>query len=118
MHEALCRPSGTTLDTCMPRDGPPITQRTSGLALRIIQMIELTSPFLLSRRKRLSGNRVHCGCPCFETRPSDAPQHEEVFDGIEKIPHPEEAAHGSALCAARGQALQLSRRYSVAGQAE
>ena len=31
MHEALCRPSGTTLDTCMPRDGPPITQRTSGL---------------------------------------------------------------------------------------
>jgi hypothetical protein len=31
MHEALCRPSGTTLDTCMPRDRPPMTQRTSGL---------------------------------------------------------------------------------------
>ena len=31
MHEALCRPSGTTLDIRMSRDGPPITQRTSGL---------------------------------------------------------------------------------------
>ena len=33
MRDALCRPSGTTLDTCMPRGGPPITQRTSGLGL-------------------------------------------------------------------------------------
>ena len=31
MHEALCRSFGTTLDICMARDGPPITQRTSGL---------------------------------------------------------------------------------------
>jgi hypothetical protein len=34
----------------------------------------------------------------------------KVFNGIEKIPHPEEAAPGSARCAARGQAPQLSRR--------
>ena len=31
MHEALCRSSGTTLDIGMSKDGPPITQRTSGL---------------------------------------------------------------------------------------
>src|SRR6516162_10446113 len=32
MLEALCRSSGTTLDIRMSRDGPPITQRTSGLS--------------------------------------------------------------------------------------
>ena len=32
MHEALCRSSGTTLDSVHAEDGPPITQRTSGLA--------------------------------------------------------------------------------------
>jgi hypothetical protein len=31
MHEALCRSSGTTLDNVHAKDGPPITQRTSGL---------------------------------------------------------------------------------------
>jgi hypothetical protein len=31
MHEALCRPSSTTLDIVHAEDGPPITQRTSGL---------------------------------------------------------------------------------------
>jgi len=31
MHEALCRLSGTTLDSVHAEDGPPITQRTSGL---------------------------------------------------------------------------------------
>src|SRR5580692_9687874 len=31
MHEALCRSSGTTLDSVHAEDGPPITQRTSGL---------------------------------------------------------------------------------------
>ena len=31
MLEALCRSSGSTLDIRMSRDGPPITQRTSGL---------------------------------------------------------------------------------------
>jgi hypothetical protein len=31
MHEALCRPSSTTLDMVHAEDGPPITQRTSGL---------------------------------------------------------------------------------------
>jgi len=33
MHEALCRSSGTTLDSVHAEDGPPITQRTSGLRL-------------------------------------------------------------------------------------
>src|SRR6266446_10335334 len=33
-----------------------------------------------------------------------------IFDGIKKCPHPEEAAQGSALCAARGQASRPSRR--------
>ena len=32
MHEALCRSSGTILDILHDEDGPPITQRTSGLA--------------------------------------------------------------------------------------
>ena len=32
MHEALCRPSGTTLDIVHAEGGPPITQRTSGLS--------------------------------------------------------------------------------------
>src|SRR4051812_27016472 len=31
MHEALCRSFGTTLDSVHAEDGPPITQRTSGL---------------------------------------------------------------------------------------
>src|SRR5262249_16687682 len=31
MHEALCRSSGTTLDSVHAEDGPPITHRTSGL---------------------------------------------------------------------------------------
>jgi hypothetical protein len=34
----------------------------------------------------------------------------QSFDGIKKTPHPEEAAHGSALCAARGQDPRPSRR--------
>jgi len=34
----------------------------------------------------------------------------EAFDGIEEIPHPEEAALGSARSAARVQAPRLSRR--------
>ncbi len=35
MKEALCRPSGTTLDTMHDEDGPPITQRASGLEASI-----------------------------------------------------------------------------------
>ncbi len=31
MYEALCRSFGTTLDMVHDEDGPPITQRTSGL---------------------------------------------------------------------------------------
>jgi hypothetical protein len=34
MLEALCRSSGTTLDSVHAEDGPPITQRTSGLSSR------------------------------------------------------------------------------------
>jgi hypothetical protein len=33
MQEALCRPSGTTLDIVHAEDGPPITQRTSCLVV-------------------------------------------------------------------------------------
>ena len=33
MLEALCRQSSTTLDIVHAEDGPPITQRTSGLAM-------------------------------------------------------------------------------------
>ena len=33
MLEALCRQSSTTLDIVHAEDGPPITQRTSGLIL-------------------------------------------------------------------------------------
>src|SRR5712671_5701345 len=36
MHEALCRLSGTTLDSVHAEDGPPITQRTSGLKGKLI----------------------------------------------------------------------------------
>jgi hypothetical protein len=31
MYEALCRPSGTTLDILHAKGGPQITQRTLGL---------------------------------------------------------------------------------------
>jgi hypothetical protein len=33
MHEALCRSFGTTLDMVHDEGGPPLTQRTSGLAM-------------------------------------------------------------------------------------
>ena len=33
MLEALCRQSSTTLDIVHAEDGPPITQRTSGLVV-------------------------------------------------------------------------------------
>ena len=33
MLEALCRQSSTTLDIVHAEDGPPITQRTSGLGV-------------------------------------------------------------------------------------
>ena len=35
MLEALCRQSSTTLDIVHAEDGPPITQRTSGLGISI-----------------------------------------------------------------------------------
>jgi Transcriptional regulatory protein, C terminal len=49
MYEALYRPSGTTLDTCMPRGGPPVTQRTSGLALLEADGSLVTKDELLGR---------------------------------------------------------------------
>src|ERR1700748_4009433 len=52
MLEALCRSSGTTLDIRMSRDGPPITQRTSGLSgeagsVGDAQMIDLKGKYLM-----------------------------------------------------------------------
>lgn len=39
MLEALCRLSSTTLDTMHAEDGPPITQRTSGLGVESQQVV-------------------------------------------------------------------------------
>jgi hypothetical protein len=39
MHEALCRSSGTTLDSVHAEDGPPITQRTSGLDVALADLL-------------------------------------------------------------------------------
>jgi hypothetical protein len=36
MLEALCRQSSTTLDIVHAEDGPPITQRTSGLGSQLV----------------------------------------------------------------------------------
>ncbi len=36
MYEALCRPSGTTLDIVHAKGGPPITQRTWGLDVHAV----------------------------------------------------------------------------------
>lgn len=40
MLEALCRQSSTTLDIVHAEDGPPITQRTSGLGLRWVKLAQ------------------------------------------------------------------------------
>ena len=42
MLEALCRQSSTTLDIVHAEDGPPITQRTSGL-VRIHSVVRRAS---------------------------------------------------------------------------
>ena len=42
MLEALCRQSSTTLDIVHAEDGPPITQRTSGLDDETIEIIGVT----------------------------------------------------------------------------
>ena len=39
MLEALCRQSSTTLDIVHAEDGPPITQRTSGLVAIAMQFL-------------------------------------------------------------------------------
>jgi hypothetical protein len=38
MLEALCRSAGTTLDSVHAEDGPPVTQRTSGLTTAIREL--------------------------------------------------------------------------------
>src|SRR5262249_9740960 len=54
MHEALCRSSGTTLDSGHAEDGPPITQRTSGLGT-VLQIDDDRPP-----------EEKSVGCPCPE----------------------------------------------------
>ena len=44
MLEALCRQSSTTLDIMHAEDGPPITQRTSGLGLRVVAGLGTLEP--------------------------------------------------------------------------
>jgi hypothetical protein len=53
MHEALCRPSSTTLDIVHAEGGPPITQRTSGLDPEVASKIgeETKYPHCLDANK-------------------------------------------------------------------
>jgi hypothetical protein len=62
MHEALCRPSSTTLDPCMPRDGPPITQRTSGLVSNLSADRWLALQAVAVTSKRVEANNDKCDC--------------------------------------------------------
>jgi hypothetical protein len=48
MLEALCRQSSTTLDIVHAEDGPPITQRTSGLARGNIKIPSSAANFFLN----------------------------------------------------------------------
>ena len=51
MLEALCRQSSTTLDIVHAEDGPPITQRTSGLvSLAAIEQVNLKQASAVSRK--------------------------------------------------------------------
>jgi len=45
MLEALCRLSSTTLDIMHAEDGPPITQRTSGLGLLMPVLLKIPRNF-------------------------------------------------------------------------
>ncbi|HVH73648.1 MAG TPA: DUF6285 domain-containing protein [Stellaceae bacterium] len=49
---------------------------------------------------------------CFETRPSGAPQHEAVLDGIEECPHPEPARSAESKDAP-ANIQQIWRRFAV-----
>src|SRR6266404_3472248 len=60
--------------------------------LRACERIRFSPPLSSPRRRRLSGNWLHRGCACFETRPRALLSMREVVDGITGIPHPEEAA--------------------------
>jgi hypothetical protein len=65
MLEALCRQSSTTLDIVHAEDGPPITQRISGLGL---SRIALTGHTQFARWK------VRC-CPSTQTL--NPPEHDQ-----------------------------------------
>jgi hypothetical protein len=60
MLEALCRQSSTTLDIVHAEDGPPITQRTSGLG-----SYSATTDLVNSHRVVIAGHRQ--GCPEIST---------------------------------------------------
>jgi hypothetical protein len=61
MHEALCRSSGTTLDSVHAEDGPPITQRTSGLRVELGRLREGGSMTVFGARpSRLAPAKVPC----------------------------------------------------------
>ena len=92
MHEALCRPSGTTLDTLHAKDGPPITQRTLGL-----EYVRLTSESVSHNPgMRVSGVR---GAPFGPVR---APtRHKRMLELVRRMEH------------ARGSAAEKKVRRSV-----
>jgi hypothetical protein len=52
MLEALCRQSSTTLDIMHAEDGPPITQRTSGLEHVYVQLSLPAADDLLAQLTR------------------------------------------------------------------
>ena len=54
MLEALCRLSSTTLDTMHAEDGPPITQRTSGLGRRTLNQSTIASRIRMSFEIRMT----------------------------------------------------------------
>ena len=64
MHEALCRSSGTTLDSVHAEDGPPITQRTSGLGQWWLASLpsEASIPAGALDKHEVAGTKVHPRC--------------------------------------------------------
>ena len=58
MLEALCRQSSTTLDIVHAEDGPPITQRTSGLGGDLVPPSS-RGPHQSLERPRLTSGHYH-----------------------------------------------------------
>jgi hypothetical protein len=71
MLEALCRQSNTTLDIVHAEDGPPITQRTSGLGASVAAGQRRV---LTTLRKMFSSHQVTrlAGIECKEAHPMAA----------------------------------------------